>query len=982
MANSRKRKTRNSRSRFGLWIPNKVLILDMDSQPAASDSTGSTDSVVGNNQVNKDGVRGRFRRSGSRLLSLLGSRSTPESPDRRSIHDDAPLQLIGEGEESPAESDSPSETSANVLDKSQLPKNSSSRLPQTLANNVESPGCSAPSKSSKDDQNGQENIKRSQTHDQLDVVSRKEKRSDVRRSQSTPGLSDRLSHRLSTTFGHPTVVHRASFRSRPNISSIKSPPNSPEPTINGGNQPDSSDPSTTTPSGSGSSPLSPSTNPTSEGIAPIPLEKSKRSSNIKSLSLWNREASGSKLKPIDEKPVPAPSIVTVEATATAKIFFETHFNSILSGVCPRSQRLRELEEQLYFMPMTPEEKLRTRQGWIMHESEHLRQSRVLKTQAACLKGGKGVSIAGYEVIKVLGKGSFGVVRLVKEKITDQDVPSSSTDNRPSSRNDLSNIKANAIGALKSAVDGTRSSRRKDLSKMKREVFAMKVIRKSDMLRNSQEGHLRAERDFLVASEKSRWIVPLIASFQDNNNLYLVMDYMVGGDFLGLLIRKNTLSGDVTRWYVAEMILCLEEAHRLRWIHRDVKPDNFLIDASGHLKISDFGLAFDGHWSHNQAYFNNHRHSLLKKLGIRIEGDTQDREEEAKAAAAAAEASNPPAQECEEHHIQETEPGPNQCVLQWRNRKEKRRLAKSVVGTSQYMAPEVIRGDPYDGRCDWWSIGVILYECLYGFTPFACENRQETKIKILQHMRSLHFPVDRPSERLIPADAVDLISQLLQEKEYRLCSRKYMLNDYVHSKRLPGELLNRPADRRSKDYQGYYVYPDDAEDIKAHPFFRGIRWNEIHLRKPPFVPKVKSWEDTKYFDEDEPISDVDDVSTDASAEDPPDELGKTLAPPNQLPMADGPGADAVLQGPNAAEATPETTIEPIAQKPNGKTHRKKKEKKRPRDKILRDEEVGKKVLDIRKKGAFLGYTYRRPKGLLIELENEKAVPTFANRKGLD
>lgn len=603
------------------------------------------------------------------------------------------------------QSNSPSDTSSNQLAKMQLSTNSS-----PLEGRFESLGSSQPLQMSKDDQNGQENINRS---DQLDVVSRKEKRSDIRRSQSTPGLTDRLSHRLSTTFGHPTVVHRASFRSRPNLSSIKSPPNSPALSTKSDNQQMNTDPSTATQSGSGSSPLTPSTNPTSEGT-PIPREKSKRRSlspsTTKSLGLWIRDASENKLGPIEETPVViAPSIVTVEATATAKIFFETHFNTILSGVCPRSQRLRELEEQLYIMPISSEERVKARQGWIMHESEHLRQSRVLKTQATCLKRGKGVSIAGYEVIKVLGKGSFGVVRLVKEKSSGQDTHSSSVDDtRSSSRNDFSSIRANTIEALKSAVDGSRSSRRKDLSKMKREVFAMKVIRKSDMLRNSQEGHLRAERDFLVASEKSRWIVPLIASFQDNNNLYLVMDYMVGGDFLGLLIRKNTLSGDVTRWYIAEMILCVEEAHRLRWIHRDIKPDNFLIAASGHLKISDFGLAFDGHWSHDQSYFNNHRHSLLKKLGIQIEGDSQDREE-ASATAAAKPASASPPPVCEERPAEDTEPGPNQCVLQWRNRKEKRRLAKSVVGTSQYMAPEVIRGELYDGRCDWWSIGVILYE---------------------------------------------------------------------------------------------------------------------------------------------------------------------------------------------------------------------------------------------------------------------------------
>lgn len=625
-----------------------------------------------------------------------------------------PEQAVEEDEASPVESDSPSGTSSNQLAKAQLSTNSSPMKYQNMESYFDSHSCSPSGQISSNGHNGQENIKRSQTHDQLDVVTPREKRSDIRRSQSTPGLTDRLSHRLSTTFGHPTVVHRASLRSRPNISSIKGPPNTPEQCTKGDNQEVSTDPSTATQSRSGSFPLSPSTNPTSEGT-PIPVDKGKRRTSspamTKSLSLWNRDASENKLRPIEEAPaVAAPSIVTVEATATAKIFFETHFNTILSGVCPRSQRLRELEEQLYLMPISSEERVKARQGWILHESEHLRQSRVLKTQAACLKQGKGVSIAGYEVIKVLGKGSFGVVRLVKEKNTSLGTPSPSVDDmRPqSSRADLSNIKANTIEALKSAVDGTRSSRRKDLNKMKREVFAMKVIRKSDMLRNSQEGHLRAERDFLVASEKSRWIVPLIASFQDNNNLYLVMDYMVGGDFLGLLIRKNTLSGDVTRWYVAEMVLCVEEAHRLRWIHRDIKPDNFLISASGHLKISDFGLAFDGHWSHNQSYFNNHRHTLLKKLGIHIEGDSQDREE-ANANAAAAQASTSQQPKCEESPAEETEPGPNQCVLQWRNRKEKRRLAKSVVGTSQYMAPEVIRGELYDGRCDWWSIGIILYE---------------------------------------------------------------------------------------------------------------------------------------------------------------------------------------------------------------------------------------------------------------------------------
>jgi serine/threonine protein kinase len=241
-------------------------------------------------------------------------------------------------------------------------------------------------------------------------------------------------------------------------------------------------------------------------------------------------------------------------------------------------------------------------------------------------------------------------------------------------------------------------------------------------------------------------VPLIASFQDANNLYLIMDYMPGGDFLGLLIRDNILSEAVTKWYIAEMILCIEEAHRLRWIHRDIKPDNFLISASGHLKISDFGLAFDGHWSHDQSFYNNHRYSLLTKLGINVEGDAIDRKD-GRTVAAAMQLAHVVMGGKDKHEKKSS--GSDEGILNWRNRNGNRTLARSVVGTSQYMAPEVVRGELYDARCDWWSVAVILYEvsgvvafnhtmilttiqCLYGHTPFLAEEggRAQTKLNII------------------------------------------------------------------------------------------------------------------------------------------------------------------------------------------------------------------------------------------------------------
>lgn len=192
---------------------------------------------------------------------------------------------------------------------------------------------------------------------------------------------------------------------------------------------------------------------------------------------------------------------------------------------------------------------------------------------------------------------------------------------------------------------------------------------------------------------------LVCSFQDASNLYLVMEYMPGGDFLGLLIRENVLHEAVARFYIAEMIMAVEEAHRLRFIHRDVKPDNFLISASGHLKISDFGLAFDGHWSHDVSYYNYHRYSLLTKLGIDVDRDDADRKE-SRDIHKQVERTRNLMSGLERHERQDSTRDDNlEELVGWRNRCGNRSFAHSVVGTSQYMAPEVIEGKRYDGRCD-------------------------------------------------------------------------------------------------------------------------------------------------------------------------------------------------------------------------------------------------------------------------------------------
>ncbi|KAI6318737.1 hypothetical protein MCOR30_008845 [Pyricularia oryzae] len=702
-------------------------------------------------------------------------------------------------------------------------------------------------------------------------------------------------------------------------------------------------------------------------------------------------------KPLENTAAPVPTIVTVERAAAAKIYLETFYDELLSRPTPRDRRLNMLESDL-------------------HRDARARSIRALNPPKDCnLTATPAVCENDYEVLKILGKGSFGVVRLVRD--------------RREAQQPLQQQYCRTPGAA---------------------VYAMKVIRKSTMLRTSQEGHLRAERDFLVASEGSRWIVPLIASFQDAANLYLVMEYMPGGDFLGLLIRETTLTEQVARFYAAEMVLCVEAAHALRCIHRDVKPDNFLISASGHLRISDFGLAFDGHWSHDTAYYNNHRYSMLRRLGLSVEGDEQD-QREGRSVRMTMKWASSIMNGMEKHERKDSAPGEEanfdgncnrmagtdggvrEPLLAWRNRCGNRTWATSVVGTSQYMAPEVVRGEKYDGRCDWWSVGVILYECIYGHTPFLSdEGRHQTKQNIVNHHSTFAFP----SQPAVSPRCQQLMMSLITDKQHRLCSRRYIFKDIAAagaSGVTGSELASNGGSNSSTDLAGRFVFPYDAEDIKAHRWFRHIPWEHLHKLTPPFVPQIRSADDTKYFDEDEdPISDWSDTepSTPGGCEAETTIVGTAVATTistvdavNGATTAISVAVDSPVDSPRTSrnynggvvtaltrqqvreaeiatwlrgfqrsiqkaarhwvqvpydalrlrnidlriESLPDLTIEQREILRRFVRLYGRKEKKRPRDRLLRDRQTKGVVLELRKRNAFLGYTWRRMRpGALQEM----------------
>ena len=106
-------------------------------------------------------------------------------------------------------------------------------------------------------------------------------------------------------------------------------------------------------------------------------------------------------------------------------------------------------------------------------------------------------------------------------------------------------------------------------------------------------------------------------------------------------------------------------------------------------------------------------------------------------------------------------------------------------------------------------------------------------------------------------------RLIQQKERRLSSRKYLMNDFCQTATADGHISSSSDESDFRDYRGYFVFPDDASDIKMHPFFEGIDWARLHLMRPPEVPRVRDHIDTRYFDLGDSISDVDDTSSTSS-----------------------------------------------------------------------------------------------------------------------
>ncbi|KAL8525558.1 hypothetical protein ACS0TY_014973 [Phlomoides rotata] len=280
-----------------------------------------------------------------------------------------------------------------------------------------------------------------------------------------------------------------------------------------------------------------------------------------------------------------------------------------------------------------------------------------------------------------------------------------------------------------------------------QYFAMKAMDKGIMLNRNKVHRACAEREILDMLDHP-FLPALYASFQTKTHICLITDYCPGGELFLLLDRQPTkvLNEDAVRFYAAEVVVALEYLHCQGIIYRDLKPENVLLQNNGHVALTDFDLSC--------------LTSCKPQLLI------------------------PEINEKKKHHKSQQTP-----IFM----AEPMRASNSFVGTEEYIAPEIIAGAGHTSAVDWWALGILLYEMLYGYTPFRGKTRQKTFANILH--KDLKFPRSK------------VVSLQAKQLTYRL--------------------LHRDPKNRLGAREG-------ANEVKQHPFFRGMNWALVRCMNPPVL----------------------------------------------------------------------------------------------------------------------------------------------------
>jgi serine/threonine protein kinase len=332
----------------------------------------------------------------------------------------------------------------------------------------------------------------------------------------------------------------------------------------------------------------------------------------------------------------------------------------------------------------------------------------------------------------------------------------------------------------------------------RAFFAMKVMDKASIVSRNKVARAQTEREILGLLDHP-FLPTLYTHFETDKFYCLVMEYCSGGNLHSLRQKQpgKHFSEPAARFYVAEVLLAMEYLHMLGIVYRDLKPENVLVREDGHIMLSDFDLSLRCSVCPTLVKSSSSVHSTGTGRGVDVaDGDVITAN-----------------QGC----IQPSSFFPR--ILPRRTRKPSKSdlglsgpiavefnaeptdvRSMSFVGTHEYLAPEIIRGEGHGSAVDWWTLGIFLYELLHGSTPFKGAGNRATLCNVIE--QPLRFPSSdgAPGAPAVSSVARDLIRGLLV-----------------------------------KDPQKRIAFTRGATEIKQHPFFEGVNWALVRSMTPPLVP---------------------------------------------------------------------------------------------------------------------------------------------------